>query len=135
MLYRQNGFALSSQSLHRMVSDRGASTHLATTLEVVEWSVLVEAGAPQGSATLDVDHEVLDQFLDLVNEWDGSVSAGGAMWSARIVVEASDVSRAVERACSLVRSAGVRAGMPNWPVRQVDATEWNRFEDELGRSA
>lgn len=97
--------------------------------------MLVEAGAPEGSPPLDVDHEVLDRFLDIVNEWDGSVSVGGATWSARIAVEASDVSRAVERACSLVRSAGVRAGMPNWPVRQVDATEWSRFEDELGRSA
>jgi hypothetical protein len=101
----------------------------------MDWSVLVEAAAPEGPPPVHIDVEVLDQFLDLLREWGGAVSAGSASWSARIAVEASDVSHAVERACSLVRSAGVRAGMPKWPVRQVDATEWSRFENELGLPA
>lgn len=99
----------------------------------MEWTVLVEAVAPEGASPLDIDDPAIDRFLEALDGWGGAVSAGANGWSARIAVEARNVTDAITDATCVVGENAKKAGLPKWPVLRVEALEWAQFEAELAK--
>jgi hypothetical protein len=82
-----------------------------------------------------MDHDEVVALADAVAGWSGIATGLGAMhYGAQVVVDATDRASAVELATDVfVRAAG-QAGLPPWPITEVDAVseaddvEWSGSE-------
>ena len=93
-----------------------------------DWSVYLEALAPEGAG---VPHDLFgfaSTVMDLLSEYGATTSAGERSWSVQLSVTAKSSSEALDRAQELVAKAAVRVGLPDWPFVRVEAV-W----DELDR--
>jgi hypothetical protein len=101
-------------------------------ITVSQWSVLVDAAAPEGE-TAETE-KVLDAAAELGDMLDGyapSTAGNERTWSARVVVEADDPRDAIYWVCSTVLEHAHKAGLPDWPLVNLQATRWDVFEAEL----
>ncbi|HEY2640893.1 MAG TPA: hypothetical protein VGI66_13550 [Streptosporangiaceae bacterium] len=84
------------------------------------WSVTVEARADE---TGHIDDDAVDKFLDLMQPYSGSLSAGGEppRWSTTLSFEAETAADAVAEAARIVTLLAPDAGLPLWPVVRAEA--------------
>ena len=94
----------------------------------MKWRVRVEASAPVGAEPLVEDDPAIDRFVELLDGWDAAVSAGGSSWAARIIVTAHTVTDATTDAQCVVVENAMKAGLPRWPIVDLQATDWRHFE-------
>ena len=92
----------------------------------MKWSVSIVAEGDR-----EVSHEEVVELADAVAGWGGIASGIGAQhYGAQLVVEADDRDTAVQRATAAFVAAVARAGLPSWPITEVDAI--SEADDELG---
>lgn len=88
------------------------------------WSVCVRAS---GDRVLTQDEIV--ELADAVIPYDGIASGiGSTTYGVQILVEAPSRDEAETRACELFAAAAATAGLPDWPVSEVEVLS---EEDEL----
>ncbi len=97
-----------------------------------EWSILVEARSTV--ATIEADDKRVLHLTDDLDPHFGTVSAGGSVWSARIMVEASTPASAVQLAVSVVEFAARTADMPDWPYVRIEALRDDELERQITES-
>ncbi len=97
-----------------------------------EWSVLVEARGR--AATIEADDTCVVDLTDGLHSHFGVVSAGGSVWSARIMVEASTPASAVQLAVNVVEIAAQTAAMPDWPYIRIEALRDDELDREIEES-
>lgn len=86
---------------------------------VSEWTVMVEAEAPDGERPT-VPLAAVSRFSDLLVEHLGVVGAGRGCWEARVIVEAPTAGAALEVAADVVQPAAESAGLPPWLFVRVE---------------
>jgi hypothetical protein len=94
------------------------------------FSVGVEARRPDGDPR-DVNEESLDDYMDAVAAYDGVVGGGRDLWDARISVQAEDAAHASMTGAEVVRELAVKAGLPDWPLVRVEATQHDVLDEQL----
>lgn len=93
----------------------------------MKWSVNVVA---EGDRV--VSREEVVELADAVSAWGGIASGiGTTRYGAQLVVEAGDRETAIERASGEFVRAAALAGLPPWPIADVDAI--SEAEDALPR--
>jgi len=100
----------------------------------IKWNVSVQTSARAGAKALADDDPAIERFLELLDGWDGEVSVVGSGWAARVAVSAHTVGDAITDAQCVVIENAMKAGLPKWPIVDVHATEWRRFQSEAQRS-
>jgi hypothetical protein len=91
----------------------------------VKWSVSIVA-----SGDREVSHDEVVELADAVAPWGGIASGIGApRYGAQLVVEADDREAAVEAGVDAFNRAVAQAGLPAWPITDVDAIS---EADDLG---
>ena len=81
------------------------------------WSVSVMA---EGDRIIELDEVV--ELADAVATAGGIASGmGTASYGAQLVVEAEDSEEAVRKAIEIFNRAARTAGLPDWPITQVEA--------------
>jgi hypothetical protein len=69
-----------------------------------------------------VTREEVVELADAVAPYEGIASGiGAAHYGAQLVVEAEDRDAAVERATAAFVRAAAQAGLPSWPITEIDA--------------
>lgn len=98
-----------------------------------ERSVWIQVAAGDGGGLPELQEQVRPLF-DALAERGGVVqgSADGQRYSVRLSVRAPDHDAAVAEAIELVREATAAAGLPEWPVVQVEAPTLDELEQEHG---
>ncbi|HKT05559.1 MAG TPA: hypothetical protein VJT31_39080 [Rugosimonospora sp.] len=92
----------------------------------MKWSVSIVA---EGDRV--VSHDEVVALADAVAGWGGIATGLGRMrYGAQVVVDADDRVSAVQRATDVFTRAAGRAGLPPWPVTEVDAV--SESDDEWG---
>lgn len=82
------------------------------------YSVHVEARPPADTQDLKVDQGAADALMDLLEDYDGIVSAGTARWEATVSVRGHSVWDAVIYGGPLIEKMAIKAGLPCWhPIR------------------
>jgi hypothetical protein len=82
----------------------------------MRWSVSLVA---EGDRVIELDEVV--ELADAVAASNGIASGMGTMsYGAQVVVEADDGEQAVERAIAVFTDAVAKAGLPVWPVVDVE---------------
>lgn len=102
--------------------------------ELNEFSVIVEARAPEGAPPLDLDEDRIDELTALLQDHAATVTAAADRWGAVVSVHADYVGRAVGRALAAVRWAGQRAAMPDWPITEIRAVRTDVLDVENATS-
>lgn len=83
----------------------------------MRWSVSIVA---EGDRVLG--HDEVVEFADAVAIWGGIASGIGTMhYGAQLVVEGDDREMAVRRATQAFVDAAAKAGLPSWPLTEVNA--------------
>ena len=98
----------------------------------MRWSVSLTA---EGDRVIELEEVV--ELADAVAASDGIASGmGTASYGAQIVVEAENGEQAVERAMTVFTEAVAKAGLPVWPIVDVDTIAEDEEEfyglDEMG---
>jgi hypothetical protein len=97
----------------------------------VKWSVSLVA---EGDRM--VSHEEVVELADAVAAVGGiAAGIGSAHYGAQLVVDADDRDAAIERGTAEFVRAAAQAGLPSWPITQVDAVSEAEDEDDLGELA
>jgi hypothetical protein len=96
------------------------------------FSVRMEARAPEGDCSVTAD-EAADELMDLLEDYDGIVSAGPRSWDARVTIMADSARQAAEEGAQLIESQAVNAGMPQWPAACVEAVRRDMVSEQLAR--
>ncbi len=87
-----------------------------------EWySAYLEARAPAGADPV-VDECAADALMDLLEKYDGVVSASDGSWGGTISIDAPSASDAAFIAGGIIEERAGKAGMPVWPVVRVEVT-------------
>jgi hypothetical protein len=82
----------------------------------MRWSVALQA---QGDREIELEEVV--ELADAVAAHEGVASGmGTSTYGAQVVVEAASSEEAVELAMAVFTRAAERAGLPNWPVVNVE---------------
>lgn len=103
--------------------------------EAIIWfSVHVEARAPAGERTSEVDDASVDVFMDLLKAYDGVVGNSHRSWTATVSIEMPDPRHAVAAAVPLIESLAATAGMPAWPMVRAEAVRDDVLEADNARS-
>ena len=89
-----------------------------------DWNMYLLAVGPAGSGA--VSEGMLQDFHERIPLPGRSTGGGNDRYTARFYVTASAITEAVEAAVEAFRTAAAEAGMPDWPLRQVEAVH----EDE-----
>ena len=89
-----------------------------------DWNMYLLAVGPSGGG--GIPDAVLDDFHERIPLSGRSTGGGRNRYTARFYVTASTITEAVESAVEAFRAAAAAAGMPDWPLRQVEAVH----EDE-----
>lgn len=95
----------------------------------MRWSVSLQT---EGDRVIQLDEVV--ELADAVAGSEGvATGMGTRSYGAQIVVEADNSDEAVERATEIFTAAAARAGLPEWPVVDVetiaDEEEMEWYED------
>ncbi len=92
----------------------------------MRWSVSLQA---EGDRVIELDEVV--ELADAVARHEGiATGMGTASYGAQIVVEASSSDEAVERAMTVFSRAVETAGLPDWPIVNIETvadeeeTDW-----------
>lgn len=73
----------------------------------------------EGDRIIEIDEVV--ELADAVATAGGIASGMGTpAYGAQLIVEADDSQQAVERAVTVFTAAAARAGLPEWPITQVE---------------
>jgi zinc-ribbon domain len=102
---------------------------------VEEFSVLVEARAPEGAPGLD-DATADQAAAALVEALAGhyvSGGVGGRAWTARVTLAADSPALAVGEASVRVGGAALDAGLPEWPFVRIEAVRGDVLAEDLER--
>lgn len=94
----------------------------------MRWSVALEAIGDR-----EMEHEEIVELADAVAPSGGVASGIGATaYGARLLVSAEDRDGALATAKDVFAAAVQRAGLPAWPVREVEVvSELDDGEDDL----
>jgi len=92
------------------------------------YSVTIEARAPE-AVVLDIEHAA-DVLMDLLEDYDGIVSAGPNSREVTVSVPGEDAAQATIAAVSLIASLAEEAGMPEWPAVRIEAVRQDILEQE-----
>jgi hypothetical protein len=83
----------------------------------VKWSVSIVAEGDR-----EVRHDEVVALADAVAGWGGIATGIGSMhYGAQVVVDADDRDAAVRLATEVFARCAAQAGLPPWPVTEVDA--------------
>jgi hypothetical protein len=98
----------------------------------MRWSVSLTA---EGDRVIELDEVV--ELADAVATSDGiATGMGTPSYGAQVVVEAEDGQQAVERAMAVFTEAVAKAGLPVWPIVEVETIAEDEEEfyglDEMG---
>jgi hypothetical protein len=91
-----------------------------------EWSVLIEAIAPEGVRPISIDGPRFEALSGALDAFDAATTIneqGG--WLVHMVINADGIFDAIAIAKDVVGPATIAAGIPDWPIVAVEATEWN----------
>ena len=84
----------------------------------MRWSVSLQAEGDR-----EIELEEIVELADEVAGHEGIASGMGTRsYGAQIVVEAGSSDEAVAQATELFQAAAARAGLPDWPIVNVEAT-------------
>lgn len=98
--------------------------------EMREWTVYVEALAPEGAPEASPD-VVASALMDQLADYGASASADEGSWSVQFSVEAESTSEAADHGRELVDKAAAAAGLPDWPLARLEAVWSALVEREL----
>ena len=95
----------------------------------MRWSVALQA---EGDRVIELDEIV--ELADAVAGSEGvATGMGTRSYGAQIVVEADSSDEALQRATEIFTAAAARAGLPEWPIVNVetnaDEVEMEWYED------
>lgn len=98
------------------------------------YTVTVEAAARQPGGW---PVGAFEEFAELMLGWDGAVSSGREheRYGATFSVDALVVDDAVRAGLSTFRSLAEKAGLPAWPIVQVEVMTYAEHDAELARPA
>jgi hypothetical protein len=106
----------------------------AVTGAVTEWfSVHLETRAPAGAVHATVEDDAADKLMDLLEDYDGVVSAGVHSWDATVSVQALSSTAAVKHGAPLIESLAAKAGLPPWLAVRVEAVRQDILDAENAR--
>ena len=71
--------------------------------------------------------------MDLLEDYDGVVSAGERSWSVTLSVSAADAAAAGQLAASVVCELAVKAGMPSWPLVKSEVVRQDVADEDLAQ--
>ena len=94
----------------------------------MDWSVSIDAigeGAIDDDALAELGYRLRHHAACASSR---VLRSGHRTWGARIAIDADDAVEAVRIAHGLVVAAATAAGLPAWPVLDVEATRWDEFE-------
>ncbi len=101
----------------------------------MEWSLLIEATAPEGqSADHDEILAALDELLDRLAIYGGSVGGGNRSWSARFDLEAPTALDATSQGAQVVELAVAGLGLPGWPITRVECVSATVLDAEVAQT-
>lgn len=95
---------------------------------MVAWSVFFEYRQPPDEEG-GLDPTRLDELLDRLRPYAGSVGGDSSSYSARFCVEADSLSRAIEVGQRTLIAFAVEVGLPDWDAVECTAVRWDRFEE------
>ena len=99
----------------------------------MDWSVLIEAEAPEGAAEA-IDEETLERFATELQIHSPAVSATSDTWSARVYASGVSPLAAADGACHVVELAAKEVGLPAWPLVRVEVVTEEVLDRELAVS-
>lgn len=100
-------------------------------LTMREWTVYVEALAPEGTEAGYPPDLMASALMDQLADYGASVSADARSWSVQFSVEAESTSEAADYGRDLVLKAVDAAGLPDWPLVRLEAVWSALVEREL----
>jgi hypothetical protein len=99
----------------------------------MEWSVAItRAGEhPALETRSELSDEKVHALNDEILDFARGVGPQPDHYTVRIAVEAATALEAADYGLARVLGAAVRASMPDWPVVDIQVTEWNEFMLQL----
>jgi hypothetical protein len=97
------------------------------------YSVHVEGRPYADDREPGIDEGAADGLMDLLEEYDGIVSAGPVSWEATVSIRASGAWDASVHGGSLIEKMAIKAGMPSWPLVRVEAVRQDVLDAQNAR--
>jgi hypothetical protein len=101
----------------------------------MDWSVTIEARAPEGAALPDDLDEVGVRLLELLAQYGAAVSFDERGWSVTMSIDMEDTpGRVAELAEGIVTEMATKAGFPAWRSIRAEVVDTAIRDAELERS-
>lgn len=98
-----------------------------------DYSVHVEARAPEDAEPIREALDPTDRLMDLLADHHGVCGADDRSWSVTLSVEGEDPRAACERGTELIIELAAQAGLPAWPLVRVEAVRGDVLDEDLTR--
>lgn len=95
---------------------------MSTPIVPVRWTVVIDAAADDLRAQ-PVDGSAVESLIDVLAEHRASVSHLPRRYSTRLHVYAHDALEAVATGVKVWKQGTEEAGLPDWPVVRIEATQ------------
>lgn len=98
-----------------------------------EWSIGVTRAGPGPALDVD-DKDTIEQVMQAQLSMEDHVPAGsfgGNSIAFTVAVKNDDPEEAIREAVEVTDEALRNVGLPVWPVVEIEAVEWSRFEKQL----
>jgi hypothetical protein len=94
------------------------------------YSVRMEARAPEGARVFVSHNSASDHFMQLLEKFDGIVSADAHSWAATVSIDVASPLEAAFIAFETVLGMAEKAGMPEWPIVRTEVVRQDVLDAE-----
>lgn len=100
----------------------------------MEWSIQIEAAAPDGPADEPTD-EAIEKFTNTMGAHAGACAIGERSYEAMFALDGDDPIDVTRRGARTFTEAAADAGLPtDWPIVRLNVRTWDVFEDDEERA-
>jgi hypothetical protein len=97
------------------------------------YSVRVEARPGADAIYFTVDDVAADALMEMLEEYDGIVSAGNGSWDVTVSIQAESAWDATVSGAPMIEKFAHKAGMPEWPIVRAEAIRQDVLDAENAR--
>lgn len=100
----------------------------------MEWSIQIEAAAPDGPADEPTD-EAIEKFTNTMGAHAGACAIGERSYEAMFALDGDDPIEVTRRGARTFIEAAADAGLStDWPIVRLNVRTWDVFEDDEERA-
>lgn len=93
----------------------------------------MQARAPVGAPHSTPGEAAAGKLMDLLEDYDGIVSAGADSWDATISIQSHASAAAAGDGAVLIQEMASKAGMPDWPAVRIEAIRQDVLDEQLAQ--